>query len=132
MLQQAVKNYLQKKTPTSEVGVAGNCMLAKAVGRGDKPGRESHRGLESTWNTCYSASMNLIDFTPTQLKRLAALAKTTYGTLRHVAAGRRGMSSEAAIRVERAAKRMGKDVRRETLNAGCESCEFAKACRRAK
>ena len=31
--------------------------------------------------------MNLIDFTPTQLKRLAALAKTTYGTLRHVAAG---------------------------------------------
>jgi len=42
------------------------------------------------------------------------------------------MSSEAAIRVERAAKRMGKDVRRETLNAGCESCEFAKACRRGK
>ena len=76
--------------------------------------------------------MNLIDLTPTQLKRLAALAKTTYGTLRHVAAGRRGMSSEAAIRVERAAKRMGKDVRRETLNAGCESCEFAKACRRTK
>lgn len=76
--------------------------------------------------------MNLIDFTPTQLKRLAALAKTTYGTLRHVAAGRRGMSSEAAIRVERAAKRMGKDVRRETLNAGCESCEFARDCRRGK
>lgn len=131
MLHNPVKHCLQKKTPTSEVGVAGNCMLAKAAGRGDKGGG-SHRGLESTWNTCYSASMNLVDFTPTQLKRLAALAKTTYGTLRHVAAGRRGMSSEAAIRVERAAKRMGKDVRRETLNAGCESCEFAKACRRAK
>lgn len=131
MLHNPVKHCLQKKTPTSEVGVAGNCMLAKAAGRGDKGGG-SHRGLESTWNTCYSASMNLIDLTPTQLKRLAALAKTTYGTLRHVAAGRRGMSSEAAIRVERAAKRMGKDVRRETLNAGCESCEFAKACRRAK
>lgn len=131
MLHNPVKHCLQKKTPTSEVGVAGNCMLAKAAGRGDKGGG-SHRGLESTWNTCYSASMNLIDLTPTQLKRLAALAKTTYGTLRHVAAGRRGMSSEAAIRVERAAKRMGKDVRRETLNAGCESCEFAKACRRGK
>lgn len=76
--------------------------------------------------------MNLIDLTPTQLKRLAALAKTTYGTLRHVAAGRRGMSSEAAIRIERGAKRMGLDVRRESLNAGCEMCEFAKACRRAK
>lgn len=131
MLHNPVKHCLQKKTPTSEVGVAGNCMLAKAAGRGDKGGG-SHRGLESTWNTCYSASMNLIDLTPTQLKRLAALAKTTYGTLRHVAAGRRGMSSEAAIRIERGAKRMGLDVRRESLNAGCEMCEFAKACRRAK
>jgi len=76
--------------------------------------------------------MKLIDLDPTQLKRLAALAKTSYGSLRHVAAGRRGVSSEAAIRIERGAKRMGLDVRRESLNAGCEMCEFARDCRRTK
>lgn len=73
--------------------------------------------------------MNLRILTPTQLKRLAALAKTSYDSLRHVASGRRGASAEMAIRIERAAKRMRLDVRREELNSGCRGCEFAKKCR---
>ena len=74
--------------------------------------------------------MKLDALTPVQLKRLAPLAKTSYAHLRHVAAGRRGVSSEMAIRVERAAKRMKLDLRREDLNAGCAGCEFAKKCRK--
>lgn len=73
--------------------------------------------------------MNLIDLTPIQLRRLAKLAKTSYDTLRHAATGRRGVSSQAAIRIERAGHRMGLDLRREQMSAGCAKCEFAKACR---
>lgn len=73
--------------------------------------------------------MKLSELTPAQLKRLAALAKTSYDSLRHVTAGRRGASSEMAIRIERAARRMKLDLRREDLNAGCAGCEFARKCR---
>jgi plasmid maintenance system antidote protein VapI len=72
----------------------------------------------------------LADLDPTQIKRLAALAQCSPGALRHVQAGRRNMSAEMAIRVERAATRMRLDLRREDMNAGCEKCEFAKACRK--
>ena len=74
--------------------------------------------------------MKLSELNPAQLKRLAPLAKTSYAHLRHVAAGRRGASSEMAIHIEKAAKRMKLDLRREDLNAGCAGCEFAKKCRK--
>ena len=73
--------------------------------------------------------MKLSELTTAQLKRLAVLAKTSYDNLRHVRTGRRNMSSEMAIRIERAAKRMRLDVRREDLNSGCKGCEFARKCR---
>jgi len=75
--------------------------------------------------------MKLIDLTPLQRRRLAALAGCSEGALRHASAGRRGISSQMAIRLERAAKRMGLVLRREDMNAGCRSCEFARFCRRS-
>jgi hypothetical protein len=75
--------------------------------------------------------MNLIDLTPLQRRRLAALAGCSEGALRHASAGRRGISSQMAIRLERAARRMGLVLRREDMNAGCKGCEFAKQCRKA-
>lgn len=65
-----------------------------------------------------------------EIKKLAPLAGTTYGSLRQVAAGRRGASSRTAIAIERAARRLGWDIRREDLNSGCAVCEFARACRK--
>lgn len=73
--------------------------------------------------------MHLKDLTPAQRKRLAALAKTTDGSLRQMQTRRRP-SASMALRIERAAKRMGLDIRREDLAAGCDSCEFARACRK--
>lgn len=74
--------------------------------------------------------MTLSGLTPDQLRRLATLAQCSPASLRHVAAGRRSMSAEMAIRVERAAKRMRLDLRREDMNSGCAGCEFAKKCRK--
>ncbi len=77
--------------------------------------------------------MKFSDTTPDQQRRIAALIGkgTTYGSLRHVAAGRRGVSAEMAVAIERAAARIGLEIRRESLNAGCKGCEFARTCRRA-
>lgn len=74
--------------------------------------------------------MKISELDPTQIRRLAALAKCSPGSLRHVSQGRRGVSSEMAIRLERAARRMGLDLRRETMNTGCATCEFARNCRK--
>lgn len=82
------------------------------------------------WNSCYTVRMDLHELSPDELKRLAPLAETTYGTLRQVAAGRRKMSSAMAINVEKASRRLGWDIRREDLNTGCAKCEFARACRK--
>ena len=70
-------------------------------------------------------------FTKKELARLAKLAGSSYNSLRQVGATR-GVSAQMAIRIERAAKKMGRDVRREDLNPGCAVCEFAKKCRKEK
>lgn len=77
--------------------------------------------------------MEFSDTTPDQQRRIAALigGTATYGSLRHIAAGRRGASAEMAVAIERAAARIGLEIRRESLNAGCKGCEFARACRKA-
>lgn len=78
--------------------------------------------------------MKFSDLTPDQIRRIGALigGKTTYFSLRHIAAGRTGASTEMAIAIERAAKRIGLDVPRESLSSACKGCEFAKACRKAQ
>jgi hypothetical protein len=74
--------------------------------------------------------MKLKDLTPLQRRRLAALTPCSEGALRHSSAGRRGISSLMAIRLERAARRMGLDIKREDMNSGCKVCEFARICRK--
>jgi hypothetical protein len=65
-----------------------------------------------------------------QLGRLAPLAKTTQGSLRGYQNGMRRMSAEMAIRVEKAAKRLGLNLPRELHAGGCSTCEFARICRK--
>jgi len=75
--------------------------------------------------------MKLSDLTPKQTQELAPLVPTTPETMRQYVSGRRGVSSVRAIAIEKAAKKMGLDIRRETMNDGCAKCEFAKTCRSA-
>jgi transcriptional regulator with XRE-family HTH domain len=76
--------------------------------------------------------MTLTDLPPKVRNQLADKAGVSRGTLRHVAAGRRNVSSEAAIVLEKAAKKMGLDLRREDMARGCQVCEFARRCRKGK
>lgn len=74
--------------------------------------------------------MKIEDLTTTQRKRIAALAKTSDGSLRHVQSGRRQASADMAIRVEAAARRIGLDIKRESLCAACGGCELARKARK--
>ncbi len=71
--------------------------------------------------------------TPPQRKRFAALAKSTPGSVRQLAEGRRGISSGFAIRIEKAGSRMGVgSLNRVDLNEDCRGCEYAKFALKAK
>lgn len=71
--------------------------------------------------------------TPPQRKRFAALAKSTPGSLRQLAEGRRGISSGFAIRIEKAGGRMGVGcLNRTDLSDDCRGCEYAKFALKAK
>ena len=76
------------------------------------------------------SSMTLNDIDPKKRKRLAALAQTTDRTLQHIQAGRRQASAAMAIRIERAAKRIGLEVPRESLCAACGGCDLARKARK--
>lgn len=76
--------------------------------------------------------MKISDLTPEQVRELAALVPTTAGSLRQNVEQRRGASAQRAIAIERAASKLGLDIRRESLNPGCKQCEFAKQCRAAQ
>lgn len=65
------------------------------------------------------------------LHKLSAITGISYDMLRHYASGRRGMKSLTAIKIERGARRLRIDLRREDLNDGCAQCEFARACRKS-
>lgn len=77
--------------------------------------------------------------TMAQFVRLAKLARTTPGTLRQIAGGYRksNVTAELAVRIDRAAAVMRSrepalpEIQRESLNAACRGCEFAKRCRKA-
>jgi DNA-binding transcriptional regulator YdaS (Cro superfamily) len=75
--------------------------------------------------------MKFEDITVGQRKRIASLMGTSDGSLRHVHAGRRQASAETAIRIERAAKRIGLDIKRESLCEACGRCDLAKKARKA-
>jgi len=67
--------------------------------------------------------------TPAERKAFATLAKSTDGSLRQAAEGRRGISSDLAARIERAVIAIGaKPISRMDLNDTCRKCEFARAC----
>ncbi len=72
----------------------------------------------------------LIDLPASVLHKLSALTGISYDMLRHYASGRRGIKSLTAIKIERGARRLRLDIRREDLNNGCAQCEFARACRK--
>lgn len=73
------------------------------------------------------------ELTPKQRTRFATLAKTTDGSLRLNVEGRRGISSDLAIRVEKAAEKMGlTPISRMELSPTCGKCEFARFCVKAK
>ena len=81
-----------------------------------------------------SATMRLMkvsQLTPEQIREMAPLVPTSEATLRQVAHGQRGVTAIKAIAIERAAAKIGLDIRRESMNEGCAACEFAKTCRRA-
>lgn len=65
-------------------------------------------------------------------QKLAALVPTSDAMLRQYAAGTRTPSAGMAIRIERAAERMGLSIPRSQLAAGCATCEYARRCERAK
>lgn len=86
--------------------------------------------LDGLRNTCYSDSMRIKDLTPAQRKSLAKAAGTSEGSIRQMQTRRRP-SSRMAIRLELAGRKLGLDLRREQMAAGCDSCEFARKCRKS-
>lgn len=74
---------------------------------------------------------NIRRLTAEQLRQLSAKSGISYDMLRHYASGRRGMKSLTAIKIERGARKLRIDLRREDLNDGCAQCEFARACRKS-
>lgn len=72
--------------------------------------------------------------TPAQRLVFARHAKSTPGALRGPIEGRRGISPDLAIRLEKASVRMrvGEPVMRTELNETCGRCEYARWCLKAK
>ncbi len=61
--------------------------------------------------------------------RLTKLMHSTPGTMRQYVEGRREISPELAIRLEKAADALGiEPINRTQLSKTCHDCEYAKAC----
>jgi hypothetical protein len=70
--------------------------------------------------------------TPALRKRFVLVLKSSAGTVRQYAEGRRGISPAVAARIEKASVMLGGDyprLNRMDLNETCRNCEFAIACR---
>jgi DNA-binding transcriptional regulator YdaS (Cro superfamily) len=74
--------------------------------------------------------MDLSDLTPKQRAKLAEAVPTSPDVLRHIANGARQPSAAMAGAIERAAKKLKLDIRRESLCAACGRCELAQAARK--
>ncbi len=75
---------------------------------------------------------HITDLTHAELVKLAPFVKTSSGVLRAYQSEKRKMSASMAIRVEKAAKKLGWFLPREAHALGCANCEFARACRKAQ
>jgi len=76
--------------------------------------------------------MKLADVTPAVRRKIAELlGLESDAVLRHIQMGRRRASADMAIRIERASKAAGAEVRRETLCDACRGCDLAKKARKA-
>lgn len=65
-------------------------------------------------------------------EKLARLAGTTADVLRQYASEHRYASAEKAIKIEKAAEKMGLDVPRGSLCEACRTCEYARTCLKGK
>lgn len=66
---------------------------------------------------------------PEQRKEFAKLVGKTVNSFRHVAEGRRGISSDLAIRIEKASEKVDMpQFSRMELNETCRKCEYARQC----
>jgi hypothetical protein len=71
---------------------------------------------------------------PEARKVFAQLVGKSVNSFRHVAEGRRGISSELAIKIEKASALLDTRPRfnRMDLNETCRKCEYAKRCTQGK
>lgn len=76
--------------------------------------------------------MKLDQLTPDQRQALADVTDTNADSIRHLGKSRRGASAVHAIKLEKGAKKIGIELRREDMCVGCAGCEFAKQARRKK
>jgi hypothetical protein len=74
----------------------------------------------------------LDSMTAKQREQFARAAGTSIGSLRQIAAGRRGASALMAVRIDRAAAKRGLILPRASLNTGCAVCEYARTCTRTE
>ena len=79
--------------------------------------------------TIHPMKVSIHNLTREQIRAIAPLVPTSEATLRQVAHSNRGVSAERAISIEHAAAKLGITITRESMNAGCAKCVFAKACR---
>jgi len=74
-----------------------------------------------------------LSLTPTQRVVFAKHVKSTVGSLKHTAYGRRRITTEMAALIEKATVRMSLDpINRVELSQTCADCSYAKACLGAK
>jgi hypothetical protein len=75
--------------------------------------------------------MKITDLTPEVRQKIADLLELgSDAVLRHIQTGRRKASAAMAVRIEKAAKRVGVDLPRESLCETCRKCDLAKAARK--
>jgi len=68
---------------------------------------------------------------PADRKVFTKLVGKSVNSFRHVAEGRRGISSDLAIRIEKASEKMADRMptfNRMELNETCRKCEYARRC----
>ena len=70
--------------------------------------------------------------TPDLRKQFTKLMRSTPGSIRQYAEGRRGISAEVAARVEKASREIAitKPLDRTELSKTCAQCEYAKVARK--
>jgi DNA-binding transcriptional regulator YdaS (Cro superfamily) len=77
-------------------------------------------------------SNRLQNLDPEQRRKLAELVPTSEAMLRQYGYGTRQPSAAMAIRIEKAAEKIGLSIPRSGLAVGCATCEYARQCERAK